>query len=350
MVAAVVITWFFIPKGPNYLTQLVARGPLAVTLNAGGKLAARDQIEVGAETSGRIDSVAVDFDDRVRKGQVLANVNTDQLEAQLSQARASLDQSQATATQSEDTVRRDRALVNSGAVSPQQLVAAQGDYDRARAAIALSSAQIRQDENMIAKATIRSPITGVVLDRRVSAGQTVVAGQTRGLFVIASDLSQMEMKIDIDETHVGEVRPGSAASITVVAYPGREFPASLSVIHDSPHNSAGVVTYQAVISVPNREGLLKPGMTATATIEVTHVSDALLVPNAALRFVPPKSAKASARPRLLSGNGVVWGRVWLRQKGKLVPCDVRLGPSDGRQTAIFGTGLKPGDAVVIEVK
>jgi HlyD family secretion protein len=171
----VLISWFFTGSAPSYVTQFVVRGSLAVTVSTTGTLAPRDQVDVGAEVSGRIDSIAVDFNDRVRKGQVLTRISTDQLETQLAQARATLDQSRANVTQTEDAVRRDRALVKSGAVSPQQLVAAEGDYDRARAGAALVSEQVRHDVTMIAKATIRSPIAGVVLDRKISVGQTVVA-------------------------------------------------------------------------------------------------------------------------------------------------------------------------------
>jgi HlyD family secretion protein len=349
IVGAAVVIWFLIPGEPSYVTQPVARGALVVTLSAGGTLVARDQIDVAAETPGRIDSVAVDFDDHVRKGQVLARVNTDQLEAQLAQARAGLDQSRASNTQDEDTVRRDRALVKSGAVSPQQLVAAQSDYERAHAAIALASVQVRQDEDLITKATIRSPITGVVLDRKISVGQNVVAGPAQVLFTLAGELSQMEIRIDIDEMHVGEVHPGSVASVTVVAYPAREFPATLGVIHDSPHNKRGIVTYQAVISVPNREGLLKPGMTARATIVAARVHDALLVANAALRFMPPKDANVAASPPA-SRIDAVRGRIWLLERGQLSARDVSLGPSDGRRTAISGGDLKAGDAVVVALK
>lgn len=350
-VAAVALAFalsrFPIAGAPSYLTQPILRGSLRVTVNAGGSLAPRNQVDIGAEVSGRIDSIAADFNDHVHRGQVLARINTDQLQAQLAQARATLDQSEATFAQNEDAIRRDRALAKTGAVSPQQLVAAEGDYSRARAGVALATAQVKQDETMLSRATIYSPIDGVVLDRKVTVGQTLVATmQTPVLFTLASDLSQMELRVAIDEVDVGQIHKGSPANFTVDAYPGRQFAATLISIHNSPLTIKGVVTYQGVLLVQNGEGLLKPGMTATASIEAASLSEALLLPNAALRYTPAEMMKAATAPR----TGALWGRVWSFANGKVVPHDVRLGPSDGKRTSISSGDLKPGDQVVVGMK
>lgn len=351
LASLLLLSWGFEGSTPSFVTQSVTRGPLTVVVNAAGSLAPRDQVDIGAEISGRIDSIAVDFDDRVRKGQVLARINTDQLQAQLAQARATLDQSQATFEQNEDTIRRDRALAKTGAVSPQQLVAAEGDYSRARAGVALAAAQVKQDETMLSKATIYSPIDGVVLDRKVSAGQTLVATmQTPVLFTLASDLSQMELRVAIDETEVGQLHKGSLAGFIVDAYPGRQFAATLISIHNAPQTVKGVVTYEGVLLVQNREGLLKPGMTARVSLEASHLHDALLLPNSALRYVPPESVKEVGPSLSESRNGVPWGRVWSLDGRTLVQHEVRLGPSDGKRTAILGGDLKPGDQVVVGTK
>jgi HlyD family secretion protein len=327
------------------------RGPFTVTVTAAGTLAPRNQVDIGAEISGRIDSIGVDFNDRVRKGEALARINTDQLQAQLAQARATLDQSEATFAQNEDTIRRDRALAKTGAVSPQQLVAAEGDYSRARAGIALAAAQVKQDETMLSKATIHSPIDGVVLDRKVSVGQTLVATmQTPVLFTLASDLSQMELRIAIDEADVGQIHSGSPASFIVDAYPGRQFAATLISVHDAPQTIKGAVTYQGVLLVQNPEGLLKPGMTATVSVEASRLQDALLLRNSALKYAPAVGAKRAALSIPASRNGVAWGRVWSLEGRELVAHEVRLGPSDGRQTAILSGDLKPGDQVVVGTK
>jgi HlyD family secretion protein len=329
--------------------QKISRGPLAVTVSATGTLAPRDQVDVGAEVSGRIDSLAVDFNDHVKKGQVLARINTDQLRAQLAQAQATLAQAEATYRQDSESIRRDRALVRNNAMSAEAFNLAEGDFNRARAGVDLARAQVDQDETMIAKATIHSPINGVVLDRKVSAGQTLVAAMTTPvLFTLASDLSQMELNVDIDEADVGQIRSGAQATFTVDAYPSRRFKATLISIHNAPQTVQGVVTYQGVLLVSNPEHLLKPGMTATAEIQAANVKSALLIPNGALRFVPSYEIKASAPPVPASENGVNWGRVWVSDSGKLVPHDVKLGPTDGRMTVMLSGDLKPGDTLVVD--
>ncbi|HEX4860590.1 MAG TPA: efflux RND transporter periplasmic adaptor subunit, partial [Rhizomicrobium sp.] len=255
-----------------YVTKPVSKGELAVTVSATGTLAPRDQVDVGSEVSGKIDKLEADFNDHVKKGEVLALINTDQLKEQLDQARATLSQAQATLEQMTQTHDRYVALEKGNALSKEQLNVSQGDLARARAGVELAKAQVEQDSTMLTKATIYSPIDGVVLDRKVSAGQTVVAAMTTPvLFTLASDLTQMELDVDIDEADVGEISAGAKATFTVDAYPARKFPATLKSIHSAPKTVQGVVTYQGVLLVQNGQGLLKPGMTATAEIEAANV-------------------------------------------------------------------------------
>src|SRR6185437_16725940 len=181
--------------------------------------------------------------------------------AQLQQAEATLSQAQATLSQMSQTHARYIVLEKTNALSKEQLNISQGDLARARAGVGLARAQVDQDRTMLSKATIYSPIDGVVLDRKVSAGQTVVAAMTTPvLFTLASDLSQMELDVDIDEADVGLLKTGARASFTVDAYPARRFPATLISIHNAPQTVQGVVTYRGVLLVANKEGLLKPGM------------------------------------------------------------------------------------------
>jgi HlyD family secretion protein len=327
-----------------YVTQAMTRGDLAITVSATGTLAPRDQVDVGAEVSGKIDALYVDFNDHVKKGQKLAKIDTLAFEAALEQSRASLVQAQATLIQSAQTQRRTVALARSNAASRQELDTANADYARAVAGVRLAQATVNSNETTLAKATIYSPIDGVVLDRKVSAGQTVVAAMTTPvLFTLASDLSQMELDVDIDEADVGLLKTGAAAYFTVDAYPARRFAAKLISIHNAPQTVQGVVTYRGVLLVANKEGLLKPGMTATAQIEAADIHGALLVPNAALRFVPPDDVKAKAPPQPVPQNGVNWGRVWVLENGRLSAHDVRLGASDGRLTQVLSGDLKEGD-------
>jgi len=344
--------WLYLRAGPahTYVTKPVVRGLLAVNVSATGTLAPRDQVDVGAEVSGRIDKLEVDFNDHVKKGQVLARINTDQLVAQLQQAQASLDQAEATLSQDSQTHDRYVALEKNNAVSREQLNSSNGDYERAKAGVELARATVDQDKTQLSWATIYSPIDGVVLDRKVSAGQTVAAiYSTPVLFTLASDLSQMELDVDIDEADVGLVRTGASATFTVDAYPTRKFNAKLVSVHNAPKTVQGVVTYQGVLLENNSDGLLKPGMTATAEIEADTIRNALLVPNAALRFVPPEDVKKGAPPAPATLNGVNAARVWTQNGKTLKPHDLRLGATDGRSTEILSGDLKPGDEVVTDL-
>jgi HlyD family secretion protein len=349
----VLIILFFMFRGAKpeqYINAELKRGPLYITVSATGTLAPRDQVDVGSEVSGKIDALDADFNDRVKKGQVLARINTDQLVAQLQQAQATLAQAQATLDQMTQTHRRYSTLVKGNAMSQEQLNVSVGDLARAKAGVGLARAQVDQDKTMLSKATIYSPIDGVVLDRKVSAGQTVVAAMTTPvLFTLASDLNQMELDVDIDEADVGQIRPGAKASFTVDAYPTRKFAAKLISVHNAPKTVQGVVTYQGVLLVQNEGGLLKPGMTATAEIEAANVKNATLVPNTALRYVPPDEVKAAAPPAPPTMNGINAGRVWVEDGKTLKPHDIKLGATDGRSTQMVEGDLKVGQEVVTDL-
>jgi HlyD family secretion protein len=335
-------------KPKQYVTGDIVRGPLAVTVNATGTLAPRNQVDVGSEVSGRIDALYADYNDHVQKGQKLAKINTDQIMAQLDQARATLSQAQATLNQDRETVNRYAKLRKSNAVSPQEFDVATGDFGRAKAGVALAAAQVQADETLLTKATIFAPISGVVLDRKVSVGQTLVAAMTTPvLYTLASDLSQMELDVDIDEADVGAVRPGQPASFTVDAYPNRQFSAKLIQVRNAPQTVQGVVTYKGVLLVQNPQLLLKPGMTATATIVAAHIDDTLQVPNAALRFIAPDDIIKKAPPPGTASNA---GRVWTVNGKTLKAHDLKIGPSDGRNTQILSGDLKAGDKVVTDTK
>jgi HlyD family secretion protein len=348
---AVIILLFFVfggAKPEQYVTAELTQGPLSITVSATGTLAPRDQVDVGSEISGRIDALYADYNDHVTKGQKLAKINTDQIQAQLDQARATLAQSRATLQQDQQTISRYAKLRKSNAVSPQEYDVAIGDYGRAKAGVALAAAQVKSFETQLRKATIFSPIDGVVLDKKVSVGQTLIAAMsTPVLYTLASDLSQMELDVDIDEADVGAVRAGQHATFTVDAYPNRNFEATLISVHNAPQTTNNVVTYRGVLLVRNKSLLLKPGMTATATIQAAKVADALIVPNAALRFIAPEEISSKAPP---PPSGVNEGRVWTEDGRTLKPHDLKLGPTDGRFTQVLSGDLKAGDKVVTDIK
>jgi len=348
---------------PVYVSAEVARMPLTVTVSATGTLQPQDQVDVGAEISGRVDRVNVDYNDRVTKGQVLAVINTDQIRAQLAQAQAALGAARASVVTGEATVnetkeKRDRAeaLFGRGIVSAQDRQTAEADYQRAVAAVVKAKADVENagalvqlHQTSLDKAEVRSPINGVVLDRRVEAGQTVAASfQTPVLFTLASDLRMMELDVDIDEADIGQVREGQTATFTVDAFPQRSFDAKLISLHNAPKTTNGVVTYKGILLVDNTARLLRPGLTATVDILVAQADDALVVPNGALRFTPP-TRDASAPPLVRATNGEPVGRVWVLDGAKPAVRDLKLGRSDGRVTQVLSGDLAPGDKVITDI-
>lgn len=359
-------------SGPAFRTAAVTRGTLTVSVTATGEIRSLTEVNVGTEISGIIDRVLVDFNSPVTVGQVLATINTERLDAQADQARAALAaasarRAQATATVTEAQRQFERLLqvsaLSGGRVpSTQELHAQEAAVSRAQADLANADAQVAQAEATLAataidirRATIRSPIRGIVLNRQVDPGQTVAASfQTPTLFTLAEDLTKMELIVDVDEADVGRVHVGQAASFTIDAYPARAFQSTVVEVRSAPLKLNGVVTYQTVLSVDNRELLLKPGMTATADIVVARALDAVLVPTAALRFTPPAT---SGTPSLFSGPGdgdrVTTDdpatRVWTVVGSQPTPVEVVVGHSDGEFTEITKGGLSQGDAVIIDV-
>jgi HlyD family secretion protein len=347
----VVVGWWFSSGHPKftYVTQPVTKGSLVMTVNATGTLAPRVKVTVGAEVSGRIDALYVDYNDQVKQGQKLAQINTEAIVAQLQQARATLAQAQATLIQTRATVKRYTELLKSNALSPQVYDTAKGDYARAKAGVDQASAQVQAFETQLTKATIYAPIDGVVLDRKVSVGQTVVSAfSTPELYILASDLSQMELDVNIDEADVGMVHAGQPSSFTVDAYPNKKFEAKLISVHSASETVQNVVTYKGVLLVYNRGLLLKPGMTATAEIQTGKIDNAVLVPNAALRFVPADFIVKAAPPAKM---GVGLARVWTESgKDMLKAHDIKIGGSNERLTVMLSGDIKPGDKLVTDSK
>jgi len=364
--------------GAQYQMDTVERGTLTVTITATGELKSLTQVNIGTEISGIVESVNVDFNSPVRVGQILAQVNTEKIEAQAAQARAALLSAEAKRLQSQATFKEAQAelaklehvreLSGGRVPSRQEIDSQEATVKRAEAEEAVSAAQVTQSraslaaiETDIRKAVIRSPIDGIVLDRQVDPGQTVAASfQTPTLFTLAEDLTRMKLIIDVDEADIGTVRVGQHAIFRVDAYPDRMFESKVKEVRSTPKTSNGVVTYQTVLSVDNSERLLQPGMTATAEITVTQVRDATLVPNAALRFTPPAAMQTSGggfrflprppgsqRRDRSAENGAK--RVWTLNGEQLTPIEVALGASDGTVTELRGGQLTPGTQVIVDL-
>jgi len=371
--------------GVKYTTQPARRGDLTVTVTATGTLQPTDQVQIGSELSGTIRTVEADFNDRVTVGQVLARLDTTRLDAQVLQSKAALDAVQARVREveaSEDEAEHQlerlehvRKLSGGKVPSEQEFAAAQATVARARATSASAAAAVVQaratldaQETDLGKAVIRSPINGIVLTRTVDPGQTVAASlQAPVLFTLAEDLTHMELHVNVDEADVGQVADGQEATFTVDAWPDRSFSARVAQVRYGAQTLAGVVTYETVLEVDNSEGLLRPGMTATAEITTRSIADALLVPNAALRFVPPEPSKKDGEPsggmlRALiptmprfsqrpPSTGEARGRrqrVWVLRNGAAQEMAVTTGASDGAFTEITSGEVTPGTELVVD--
>lgn len=337
---------------PVFHTEPVVRGEVTHEVSATGRLEARGTVAVGPEISGRIATVAVDFNDHVRRGQVLARFDTAALGAQLDQAHANLQAARVALAEAElDAARtarerrRIQPLEGRGVVATAELDAAvdaelraANHVKSARAALELQRANHALALTNVEHAEIRAPIDGVVITRAVDPGQAVAAMLAAPeLFVIAEDLARMRVIAAIDEADVGQVAVGQAARFTVDAFPDESFAAAVSELHSQPKITQDVVTYEAVLVVDNPGHRLRPGMTASVKVVTAHATDAIVVPNVALRFTPPGNTRSAAHG------------VWVEDTASIarfVPVTVDV--TDGTRSAVRGA-LRSDEAVLVGV-
>lgn len=362
----------------RYRTDPATRGDITVVVTATGTVEPTNKVEISSELSGIIRSVAVDYNSRIKVGQVLAELDTDKLKATVASSRAKLNATRARVTEAEATMaekqlelERKQSLANDRIISIQELDTTRAAYARAIASVASAKADVdsaeadlRLQETNLRKACICSPIDGVVLSRNVDPGQVVAASlQAPVLFTIAEDLSKMEIQVDVDEADVGKVQEGQNATFTVDAYPERHFKARIRELHFGSAVVQGVVTYKAVLTTDNAELLLRPGMTATAEIVVDEVKDTLTVSNEALRFTPPtadtESDNRSFLRKLLPGRPpfrpasrhVAAGperELWVPREGTATAVKVTVGASDGKRTAIVDGAVEAGQEIIVD--
>jgi HlyD family secretion protein len=385
-IAIVAVLWLAFSGGNGqpagqFVTEEAVVGNLVVTASASGTLQPTKSVDVGSELSGTLSSVLVQENDVVKKGQLLAQLDTAKLkdavsisQAAVAAAEASVAQAQATVAETTASLNRMRQVAElSGGKVPAKTELETADAARQRAIASLASARAdvvqarataKTDETNLGKATIRSPVDGVVLTRKVEPGQTVVAAMTTPvLFVLAEDLAKMELQVKVDEADVGNVKTGQTASFTVSAWPGRKFPASIQRVGLGSTTTDNVVTYKTILRVNNDDLALRPGMTATATIVTASRDKVLLVPNAALRFTPPGEGVGAKergivarlmpgpppeapknRPVAAKGSGD--GQVWVLVDGQPQAVALKTGVSNGRQTEVLGGDLPVGAAVI----
>ncbi|MFY2764055.1 efflux RND transporter periplasmic adaptor subunit [Arenimonas sp. MALMAid1274] len=294
----------------GFRTGAVERGEVRVVISATGTLRATTTVAVGSQVSGQVKSVAVDFNDTVTRGQVIAELDPaplqsrlEQAQADLASARAAVNEAQATLKNAEADYSRKSDLVSRQLIARSEADLALAARDQARARVTSAQAAVLQRQAGVDNArldvdytVIRSPVDGVILLRAVEPGQTVAASfQTPVLFQIAEDLAQMQIDLSIDEADVGQIKEGLAVSFTVDAFPDRQFRGEVKQVRLSATSNANVISYPVVVQVDNADQSLLPGMTASAEIVVSRRDDVLRVPNAALRFTPPgEQAPAAA--------------------------------------------------------
>ena len=371
---------------PVYVTTPLAKGNITLTVSANGTLQPTRSVNIGSELSGTVKRVLVDVNDRVKAGQVLVELDASKFSDQVTRSRAALAAAQAQEAQSAATMTEARgtlarfeevARLSGGKVpSATELDSARAAVDRAEAArnsaqanVAVARATLSTDETNLSKASIRSPLNGVVLSRSVDPGNAVAASlQAVTLFSVAESLTQLQLEASVDEADVGAVQVGQKASFTVSSYPSRRFPATIRRVAYGATTVSNVVTYVTTLDVDNTDLSLRPGMTAVATIVATERDDVLLVPNTALRFSPATAAESAAKagasssilskmlPRPPRSNtkvattttGPGARQIWLLQGGQATAMQVRTGISDGRMTEVSGEGLTTGMAVITD--
>jgi len=375
----------------SYRFVTVERGTVESVVSATGTLRATSTVQVGTQVSGRIEAIYVDFNDRVKKGELIARIDPTLLEQEVRSARASVERAKAELDQAQREMDRAENLYQGKVITESEYTTAQ--YQLAVAKTAYESARINLDkaERNLNYTEILAPVDGIVLERNVDVGQTVAASlQAPQLFLIAGDLSQMEILALVDESDIGKIEPGQEVQFTVQAYPNRTFAGKVEQVRLQSTTQENVVNYMVAVSVDNKDGKLLPGMTATVEFIVKRAEDVLKVSNAALRFQATDAMRAEVRQRRAArrgegadstgtalaadgarargaggagGNGQGWrgnrsggtrgsdrGVLWtVDENGTLDVVPVKVGISDGQYTEIEGPKVKEGMEVIAAV-
>lgn len=379
-------------KEPPYIAAAVQKGDVTQVVTATGTLSAVTTVQVGSQVSGTIDKLYADFNTQVKAGQIVARLNQDKFNAAADQARANVVAAQANVAKAkvsvddaQRTLDRNKEMMKRELLAQSEMDSAQTAYDAAVAQYQVNQAQVNQARAALNQSTvdlnnaiIRSPVDGIVVSRNIDVGQTVAASlQAPTLFLIANDLSKMQVDTNVSEGDVGSVWVDQEVNFTVDAYPTRRFHGKVLQVRNAAIMVQNVVTYDAVVGVNNEELLLKPGMTANVEFLVSQKNAVLKIPNAALRFRPPSERQppqvaatqaaarnatpgagvgAARRPggpnagqgqRSREGGGNRQGTVYVLRDQQATPVRVRLGISDGSFTEIAGGEIKEGDQVIL---
>ena len=344
-------------KGIKYRTDKVSTGDIRATVTATGKVNAVTTVIVGAQTSGMIKALYVDFNSPVKRGQILAQIDPATFAAKVEQAKANLYLSQANLQKAEATLQdakrtldRNETLFARNLIARSDLDTARTNMETSQAQVSASKAQVDQAraslrlaDTDLAYTTIRSPVDGMVISRTVDIGQTVAASfQTPTLFNIAQDLTKMQIETSVDEADIGRAQVGQPVEFTVDAFPSLVFHGKVSEVRNSPTTVQNVVTYTVIVRVHNPEMKLRPGMTANVSIIIDSKQGVLRIPSAALRFRMPETVGKKDIP------GSKGQQVWILEEEKPRKISVQAGISDGNYTEVVGGTLRSGQEVIIE--
>lgn len=362
--------WYYLNHKHNNLPQFeseaISKRTLITLVSATGNLEPTNSVDVGIEVSGTLKEILVDYNDHVQAGQVMARLDTTKLASSAESAKASLNRFIANAEEAKasliyaksewDRVQKMITATGGNYPSRQEVDMEKASLAKATAIFNATSAQVKQAQDELEttrynlnKATIFAPISGIILERKVDIGQTVVASMTTPiLFTMAEDLTKMKAILSVDEADIGEVHDHQRVSFSVDAYPERIFSGEVVQTRLNAKSVNGVVTYEVVVEVQNDTLLLRPGMTVSASIQTDTLTDQLAVPNAALRFTPkqPSSSKTPNKEKTESKTP----HIWILRSGEPVRIDVKPTKTDGTYTAISSTELKPKDHVLIGMK
>jgi len=362
----------------QYETTVVTRGELTQLVTATGELTPLVKVEVGSQISGIIEKLFVDFNSPVTEGQVIAQLDAATYEANLIQAQGNLANAKAAAELAQLNAERAKTLQTEKLNAKAEYEKAVADLHQAEAAVKVNEGSLKKAQVDLARCTIYAPIDGIVISRNVNVGQTVAASLSAPtLFVIANNLAKMQIEADVAEADIGLVGAGQEVEFTVDAFPGQTFHGKVTQVRNAPKADQNVVTYVTIIDVTNPNLKLKPGMTANVSVIVTHHDNVLKIPNAALRFRPPKNVELvktrsnktdvaeapkksetksesekkseAAKPKNDKKDKRKSERtLYVLRDRALQPAKVKLGITDGRETELI-EGLKEGDAVVVDM-
>ena len=329
----------------EFETAKVERQSIHTSITATGTIEPVTSVTVGTQVSGIVAHLYVDYNSVVKKGQVIAELDKTNLISELNRSRADLSSAQSTLDYQRANYNRYKTLYEKGLVSADEFESNRLNYEKARQSVASSQESVRKAETNLGYATITSPIDGVVLSKSVEEGQTVAASfNTPELFTIAQDLTNMRVIADIDEADIGGVKEGQRVSFTVDAFPDDKFEGSVTQVRQQATTSSNVVTYEVVISAPNNDLKLKPGLTANVTIFTMEKDNILALPSKALRFTPNEA--------LLKGDQQIAdveapAKVWTLEGNTFKAHRVETGVSNGMMTEIV-SGVKEGTEILVD--